>query len=70
MTLAQPANLYPPCIARPPETPVYKEHRKLRRLLDRARRGEAITDEEIQLLREYRDRLLRAGEIVQAGFNP
>ena len=59
-----------PCIDRPPETPAYKDYRKILRLFDRAKRGEAITDEEIQRLREYRDRLLLADEIARARLNP
>jgi hypothetical protein len=59
-----------PCIDRPPETPAYKEHREILRLFGRAKRGEAITDEEIQLLREYRDRLLSADAIAHARRNP
>jgi hypothetical protein len=32
--------------------------------------GEAITDEEVQRLREYRDQLLRTDEVARAELNP
>jgi hypothetical protein len=51
-------------------TPAYEECREILHLLERAKRGEAITDEEIQRLREYRDRLLLAANIVRARLNP
>jgi hypothetical protein len=57
-------------VSRPLETPRYKEYREIVRLFDRATRGEAITDEELQRLREYRDRLLRAAKIERARLSP
>jgi hypothetical protein len=59
-----------PCIAPPPKTPAYKEHREIVRLLECAQRGEAITDEEVQRLREHRDQLLRTDEMARARRNP